>query len=587
MRKMIIIGFGALLMLGLVTGAAGAADQTINWVSVSEDRTSNGAFGPIAVSDDGRFVAFTSGAQLVPGYAGGTDNVYVKDMQTGAVEIASVSSDGTQGDAVSGASVDMSNDGRYVVYTSEADNLVGGPPNVATEVYIHDRDTAETSRVPRDDGGQGANAGGAAISGDGRYVIFDGTGYLAAEPAETGLFIYDRVAGTTELVSAGPIANGAISDDGRHVAFTSREFDTNDDIILYDRQTDTWEIANPRIGGAAAITRQNGVSISGDGRFVAFGSPDDNYVPGDPADTFDVFVYDSESDTLELIPAGGTTGTSWTRPALSDDGRHVVFNGYGDLYGAANGQQDVVLYDRQDGVGEVVSIHNDGTPGDRQSGSYLAQPAISSDGRFVAFTTDVGFNPADLSGFDGYIVDREGLTGDPGQCIHDFADVSSSNIFEGDICWLAQQGITQGCAAQLFCPGDNVTRGQMAAFLNRALGLGAASTDYFSDDGGSVFEDDINRLAESGITQGCTADSFCPNDQVTRGQMAAFLRRGLALGPASTDYFTDDGGSVFEDDINRLAESGITLGCETGLFCPNDQVTRQQMAAFLRRGLAG
>ena len=95
----------------------------------------------------------------------------------------------------------------------------------------------------------------------------------------------------------------------------------------------------------------------------------------------------------------------------------------------------------------------------------------------------------------------------------------------------------------------------------------------------------INRLAAAGITKGCTATTFCPTANVTRGQMAAFLDRALHLPATSTDYFTDDNSTTFEGNINRLAASGITKGCTPTTFCPNPNVTRGQMAAFLHRAL--
>jgi VCBS repeat-containing protein len=111
------------------------------------------------------------------------------------------------------------------------------------------------------------------------------------------------------------------------------------------------------------------------------------------------------------------------------------------------------------------------------------------------------------------------------------SDISGST-FLNDIIWLADAGITKGCnppANDMFCPTSNVTRGQMAAFLVRFLGLtddGGGNT--FVDDNGSIFEADIAKLAAAGITKGCNPpenDMFCPNDSVTRGQMAAFLHR--------------------------------------------------------------
>ncbi len=177
-----------------------------------------------------------------------------------------------------------------------------------------------------------------------------------------------------------------------------------------------------------------------------------------------------------------------------------------------------------------------------------------------------------------------------------FADVSSSHTFASEIAWLAEEGITRGCnppSNSRFCPDSYVNRGQMAAFLVRALGLTAgANSNRFSDDNGSVYESDINKLATAGMTRGCNPPAntkFCPDSTITRGQMAAFLARARNLSGANRNYFDDDDGSLFEDDINRLARANITRGCNPPTndhFCPNSKVTRGQMAAFLARAFS-
>ncbi len=170
----------------------------------------------------------------------------------------------------------------------------------------------------------------------------------------------------------------------------------------------------------------------------------------------------------------------------------------------------------------------------------------------------------------------------------------NGSVHEGSIEAIAALGITKGCNPPRntrYCPGDAVTRGQMAAFLQRALALPRSNTDYFIDDDQTVFERAINAIAEAGITKGCnppTNDQFCPGNLVTRGQMAAFLVRALALPDSNTDYFIDDDGSVFESVINTLAAAGITKGCNppaNDRFCPGNPVTRGQMATFLSRAL--
>ncbi len=165
------------------------------------------------------------------------------------------------------------------------------------------------------------------------------------------------------------------------------------------------------------------------------------------------------------------------------------------------------------------------------------------------------------------------------------------NIFEADIEAIATVGVTKGCNTERtsFCPTSSVTRGQMAAFLVRALGLTAQdSAINFTDDNDSIFENDIEKLATAGITKGCGGtNTFCPDRAVTRGEMAAFLVRALKLmaqDPAID--FTDDNDSIFENDIEKLATAGITKGCGgTNTFCPDRVVTRAQMAAFLTRGI--
>lgn len=163
-----------------------------------------------------------------------------------------------------------------------------------------------------------------------------------------------------------------------------------------------------------------------------------------------------------------------------------------------------------------------------------------------------------------------------------FGDIWTSS-FVASIQWIYDEGITAGCAPDAYCPKSAVTRGQMASFLSRALSLPATGTDYFTDDDGLTHEADINRLAESGITGGCAPGLFCRTDSVSRAQMAAFLVRALSLPPATQDYFSDDNGNSLEGSINALAQAGLTGGCGGDKYCPDASVSREQMAAFLKR----
>lgn len=167
--------------------------------------------------------------------------------------------------------------------------------------------------------------------------------------------------------------------------------------------------------------------------------------------------------------------------------------------------------------------------------------------------------------------------------------------FETDIEWLAATGITRGCnppTNDRFCPEGSVTRGQMAAFLTRALGLSRTSGVRFRDvPSDALFAQQIDALATAGITRGCNPpenDRFCPDAPVSREQMAAFLSRALRLPPGDASFTDVPSGSVFRADIAKLAAAGITRGCNpprNDRYCPRQTVTRGQMAAFLHRAL--
>lgn len=165
------------------------------------------------------------------------------------------------------------------------------------------------------------------------------------------------------------------------------------------------------------------------------------------------------------------------------------------------------------------------------------------------------------------------------------------NTFASDITWLASNGIALGCDTNAYCPNRPITRGEMATVLAWGLELSPTSTDYFSDDDGSPHEANINAVAAAGITLGCNPPDnnyFCEQETLTRAQMASFFTRALGLPPAASDQFGDDNDSIHQADINALGTSGITRGCNpptNDRYCPDQPLTRGQIAAFLRRAL--
>jgi hypothetical protein len=155
----------------------------------------------------------------------------------------------------------------------------------------------------------------------------------------------------------------------------------------------------------------------------------------------------------------------------------------------------------------------------------------------------------------------------PAMAAPSFTDVPESNVFYKDIEWLSAMEITKGCNPPTndhYCPNNNVTRGQMAAFLVRALNLtDNGGGNHFTDDDTSPFEDAIDKIYTAGITKGCnppTNDHYCPNNNVTRGQMAAFLVRALDEDPAPvTGVIATLSGGSGEIDVSWRAVADLDI----------------------------
>jgi hypothetical protein len=297
----------------------------------------------------------------------------------------------------------------------------------------------------------------------------------------------------------------------------------------------------------------------------------------------DVSPFNPNSTTLTQITSGGYTqpsplaavGASANGPLVSDSGGdsipvqirngtdrpvHIFYalaafrRSNGRVSNMGKGLQDIVV-----------------NPGETAEGVVSAGPSP-----FLAVRADIDIFARFEDGIFEPVVSWQNW----------FRDIADQSL-RMSIAWLAEQGITGGCAPFRYCPTAYVTRAQMAIFLVRAFDIPPATgPDHFSDDNGKTGESSINALFEAGITGGCQPGKFCPTANVTRAQMAIFLARALALPPPVSDHFSDDNGLTGESQINSLAEAGVTGGCAPGKFCPKDPVTRAQMAAFLQRALA-
>ncbi len=374
-------------LLSLVQGtpsrlrAYGSSVTTM--VSVASDGT-QGTGNPMnpAISADGRYVAFSANDRnLVPGDTNNSTDIFIHDLQTGQTSRVSVASDGTQSNGGS-ASPALSADERYVAFESSANNLVPGDTHSVdvTDVFVHDRVTGQTTRVSvASDGSEGNGASGSpAISGDGRFVAFWSLATNLA-PGDTNGF---------------------------------------SDIFVHDLQTGQTNRVSVASDGSQANGQANVgtptryIAISADGRYTAFNSAATNLAPGDINGFSDIFVHDLQTGqtTRVSVASDGSQAKEHSGSlAISGDGRYVAFDSSaknlvpGDT--TSKVLREVFVRDLQTGETTRVCVSSDGAPakGDSQL------PAISADGRYVAFQSGAdNLAPGDHNNaVDVFVRDRQ------------------------------------------------------------------------------------------------------------------------------------------------------------------------------------
>ena len=266
----------------------------------------------------------------------------------GVVTRVSVDSNGAQADAMSYRGR-ISANGRFVVFDSEAGNLVAGDVNGLSDAFLRDTQTGTTTLVA-------ADAGAPVISADGRFVAFE--------------------SGATNLTST-PDTNG----------FT--------DVYVKDIQTGVVTRASLSSTGAEPNDEAEVLSISGDGRYVVFASGADNLVPNDTNGYSDIFARDMQANTTTGVSVSGDSGGF--DASISLDGNYVVFNSSSTNFvlDDTNGRQDVFVYAMQTGQIARASVSSSGVQGNWNS----SEPSISGDGRFVTFSTASEFAAVDTYGY--------------------------------------------------------------------------------------------------------------------------------------------------------------------------------------------
>ena len=413
----------------LVPGTAAAAAKKTQRVSVSsagvQGNNYSGGNAP-SVSADGRYVVFDSPASnLVAGDSNGYEDVFVRDRKLHRTYLVSVSSAGVQGNGDSFAP-SISADGRYVAFVSQASNLVAGDSNGFRDVFVRDRKLHKTYLVSVGPAGVRGNGDSTdpSISADGRYVAFDSLASNLVAGDSNGsydVFVRDLKLHRTYRVSVSSAGaqgdNGSyspsVSANGRYVAFASDATnlvagDANgySDVFLRDRKLHKTYLVSVGPAGVQGNGDSVDASISADGRYVAFDSVASNLVAGDSNGYRDVFVRDRKlHKTFRVsVSSAGVQGNNYSEsPAISADGRSVAFDSAASnlVAGDSNAATDVFLRVRTLHKTVRVSVDSAGV----QGGADSYEAAISSDSRYVAFNSDASNLVAgDTNGYEDVFV---------------------------------------------------------------------------------------------------------------------------------------------------------------------------------------
>jgi hypothetical protein len=371
------VAVGAALSL-VPAGAAFAADdeQTTTRISIGHDGSqANGSSNAPSVSDDGRWFAYSSNAtNLAPGDTNNLLDIFLYDRSTGTTALVSR---GEGGAPANGRSADerISADGRFVVFDSEASDLVPDDTDGEQNVFVWDRESKAITRLP------GKHSLWPDISADGRYVTYSSYDRLA--PGDTDdfpdVYLYDRNTGNATLVSRNSNATASggfesvVSDDGRYVVFKG-----TGSLQLFDRETST---------NTPITTNASSLAISGDGAFVAF-TTYDSLASGDTDTNADADVYLWERQTgaftaVSVTPDGHTTDAFSTESRLNRDGRYVTFwSTATNLSGTDAGgwRTQAYRYDRQSGRNTLIA-----TPPVKGDDGGAEGADLSADGTIIGF----------------------------------------------------------------------------------------------------------------------------------------------------------------------------------------------------------
>ena len=389
----------------------------------------NDASDSSVMTPDGRYVAFVSAASnLVPGDTNGIRDVFVRDLLAGTTTLASV---GAQSASSSSEAPQITPDGRYVAFFSNATNLLPGIPPSAGEIYVRDLVAASTvwaSSAARTTLQSLQNATnpvcfGHVISADGQFVAYEvspsvwpANGIVLRYSLETGLS--DIVCTNAAVLSSQPQDDQtlAMTPDGRFLAFTANPNPSPGlaaCIYVWDALSNSTTLVSGDLTGAVPINDSSlWPAITPDGRFVTFQSTATDLVTNSLAGDFHVYVRDLQAGTTRLVDADpngvGSGVTALTAPQITDDGRFVAFDAVdGSLVqGDANQFSDAFMRDLPAGTTDLISKHDPALPCRTPDGPNTLSPlSVSADGSRVAFVSSADdLVPNDANGLPDVFV---------------------------------------------------------------------------------------------------------------------------------------------------------------------------------------
>jgi Tol biopolymer transport system component len=540
-------------------------NNTTTLVSVDLTGTGGGnghSISPV-ISTDGRYIAFESEASnLVANDTNGVSDVFLRDLQSGTTRLLSENNAGTGAGNGASSTPLISADGRHVAFVSAASDLVASDTNAALDIFVRDLQTGTIALASVGaDGSTGGNgdSDSPALSPDGRWLAFSSraTNLVAGVTNNQGeIYVRDLANGTTTWASANSAAimrtvtnaptrsissfNPVISADGKFVAFKS--FGAASLLLRHNLQTGNTDLVSTNAAGIGFILGDSfGSDMTPDGSFIAF-----TETTGSNGAYSAVYLWDARNGGKTLVSANltGTISpdTSSDTPAVSADGRFVVFlSDAPDLAtNALDGSYQVFLRDTVSGTTRLVSVDlNGGISG----GTDGAIPTISADGRYIAFDSfDGGYVPNDNNNvFDVFVRDMTTETTEL---------ISQANAI---VQLLTADGISSVSGHSLSADG------RFIAFVSLADNLAANDTNDYQD----VFVRDIqngtNILVSVNSAGGGSANGFSTRPVISaNGRYVAFVSNAPDLTANKTNR-TDD---IFVRDLQAGTTTLVSVSAD-------------------------